>query len=603
MPLTPACDSPAQAEPDGTAAQARPLLSQASDFLKRGDLAACQDALERALAILPNQAEILAFLGNVLLLRGRAGEARRRLEASLALKPNRAPVLTRLAAACMAAGDTAAFQAALGQSLSLEPDNLESLRLWAAFRASRGFPRETIDACRRILRQAPRDAATLLRLGQAQQNLGEYPEAKQTYLALLALQPSDPAAADAVAGLATFLPWEVQGGQSPRRPTESPFGRFQAAAAERPGRFPGIRARLAWLEFRKLFHSLTFGAIWAATPASFEEWKGGRVNPSRFAPILGWLAGTDGAIEFDSPASLAMPEAFERLDLLHDRIRYELNREAGAWPARSLAAAPGAADAPSATPARPAPVDELRRELRAAPPSIRATLLDAGQADILCIVDRPAVGGGTFWEAAQWLFKIHHHLFALQPWRHRGPRVAFAAEIDGTAEVDFPPAIIRQGSWGPGGAATVRYHDGRVETAAAVGALQEVFEARLLSASDFRSPFHVGLWAESALSLPVLLHPGGDQGNLPEDYRTTLRGVAAVRAALDHWLAEQPQGETPIDRAANPGLAHEAQRLRLLLTVQDIRGLGLSDALLTEVRRIWACVRDQTFRIATQPLG
>jgi tetratricopeptide (TPR) repeat protein len=616
MPLPSPYDSPPRADAGSAPAQARLLLSQASGFLKGGDLPACQQALERALERAPGQAEILAFLGNVLLLRGRPGEARQRLEASLALKPDRVPVLTRLAAACMATGDSPAFQAALGQALSLQPNDLESLRLLAGFRASRGFQREAIDACRSILRQDPRDATTLVLLGQSQQSLGEYPEAKKAYLDLLALQPNDPSAAAAVAGLGTFLPWAFQGGQSQRSRAASPFVRFQALAAERPDRFPGVRARLAWMEFRKLFHSLTFGAIWAATPASFDEWKSDRVSPSRYAPILEWLAGTDGAIAFDPAESLSMPEAFGRLDLLHDRIRFELNREAGAWPVRSLAAPVGAGASPRQAPGRPEATDELSRELQAAPPSIRATLRDGGRADVFCLVDRPQVGGGTFWEAAQWLFQLHHSLFALDPWRHRGPRIAFASEIDGAAAVDFSPEVICRGVWHKGGEATVRYHDGIVETAAAVGALQEVFETRLVSASDFRSPFHLGLWAESAFSLPLLLPPDGgeagldlrdgsdgDHGDLPEGWQATLQGVAAVQAALGRWTAEQPAAETRLDRAANPGLAHEAQRLRLLLTAPDLRGLGLSDVLVTEVRRIWENVRDRTLRIAAHPAG
>jgi tetratricopeptide (TPR) repeat protein len=605
-------DPPACADPAVPADLARQVLSEASGFLKRGDLPACRATLERALELLPANPTVLAFLGNVLLIMGQGGEARQRLEASLAIKPNQIPVLTRLATACMATGDVGAFQAALSQALRLNPDDLDGLRLAAGFYSSRGLHRHAVGACQRILRQVPGDAASWSMLGQSHRTLGEYLEAKTAYVRRLALPPNDPAAWDAFLELGDLLQWEIQGGQSKPGSADSPFVHFQREAAERTDRFRGARARLAWMEFRKLFHSLALGPIWAAIPATLEEWKSIRVPRNRYAPICEWLSGTEAALAFESSGSLSMPEAFELLDILHDRIRFELHREIGGGRAPGSQSSLHQGDALPEPFSRDAAVNDLCQELRRAPSAIRATLLDGSMADrrieaglrdadVLCVVDWPQVGGGTFWEAAQWLFQLHHSLFAINPCLPRGPLIVFASEIDAAAEADLPAAILRRGVWCKGGAAEVRYHDGILEAVAAVGTFREIFETRLLSPSHLRSAYDVLLWAASALRLPVLLAPGEWAANA--DPQNALSQVSAVRTALGHWMTDRlPAGGT-IDRAMNPGLVREAHLLRLAPTPEEISALGLSDALMADVRQIWQYVRDQTLKAAFEPSG
>jgi tetratricopeptide (TPR) repeat protein len=507
----------------------------------------------------------------------------------------------------MATGDTAAFQAVLSQALRLNPDDRESLRLAMSFWSSRGLHRHVVEAGQRIVRQLPGDAAAWAMLGQSHRILGEYPEAKNAYSHLLAIAPNDPAATAAILELGVLLPWEIQGGQSKPGPADSPFALWQKLAAGQTDRFRGARARLAWMEFRKLFHSLALGPIWAAIPATFEEWKSLRVPRSRYAPIFEWLSGTEAAMEFESAGNLSMPEAFELLDLLHDRIRFELNREIGAGPASVFKSSDHQADALPEPFSRHAAVNDLCRELRAAPSSIRATVLygsladrgiDEGprDADLLCLVEWPQVGGGTFWEAAQWLFQLHHALFAINPCLPRGPVIAFASEIDGAAEADLPAAILRHGVWCKGGLAEIHYHDGILEAVANVGTFREIFETRLLSPSHFRSAFDVLLWASSALRLPHLPPPSG--WGASADPQHALSQVSAVRTALGRWMSERPPAGGTGDRAMNPGLLREAHLLRTTLTPEEIGALGLSDALMAGVRQIWQNVRDQTLKAA-----
>jgi hypothetical protein len=169
--------------------------------------------------------------------------------------------------------------------------------------------------------------------------------------------------------------------------------------------------------------------------------------------------------------------------------------------------------------------------------------------------------------------------------------VAFASEFDGAAEVDLPSAVLRKGAWCKGGYETAHYHDGIPEMVAAVGAHREVFENRLISTSSFHSAFDAMAWASSALRLPVLLNAGepGEAGivELPGDLLETLQNVSAVRSRIAGWITDRIATGTRVDEDANPGVAREANRLRVVLAAEDLRGLGLSDVLMADVRRLW----------------
>jgi hypothetical protein len=267
----------------------------------------------------------------------------------------------------------------------------------------------------------------------------------------------------------------------------SPFIQFAESAMRRPDVFPAIRFRLAWLEFRSLFNSLVNGPVWNAFPPTFNGWVASTVPSSRFDPIRRWLSGEDKEIAAAFPSEMPMVAAFAALERYHDIIRHGLKREIGRCAVRSVSPSRNTLGPLPVTFRRSDQVKLLCETLLCAPPSISSAMIHGSladglvaegfsDADVLCFVASPIHGRNTFWEAAQWLFKLNHRLFAINPCMHHGPMLAFADEANCAAEASLPSAILRNGFWLTGALNEVYYHDGLYEAVAVLKDFESYFE-------------------------------------------------------------------------------------------------------------------------------
>jgi hypothetical protein len=406
----------------------------------------------------------------------------------------------------------------------------------------------------------------------------------------------------------------------------SSFAFFCEAASNRPDVFPAITHRLAWLEFRRLFNSLINGPVCDATPSTVLKWQKSKVPRQRLDPLKRWLSPDAEADIKNLPDDVPMREAFEWLEYCHDSIRKELKQKIGPCTARSVAST---RTSPGPFPpgfSRQASVNRLCETLQSAPPSIAAALLHGSladglvsggfsDADVLCIVNNPVKGRHTFWEAAQWLFKLNHQLFAINPCMHHGPMIAFADEITCAAEASLPSAIIHNGYWCIGGFSEASYHDSLYENVSALTDFELYFEQHHLFVPDLRNAFDILWWTSSTLILPVLLHQAssgvsiykrecltGPLADFPKSLRSTLSSVSEVRVALGRWIAARLPAEKSVNLDANPGILLAEYRSKLRMSAEDMRALGLHDSLMSEVRRLWEHVRARVLEIGWRHL-
>jgi hypothetical protein len=392
---------------------------------------------------------------------------------------------------------------------------------------------------------------------------------------------------------------------------DTPFARFREIAINRQDVFPAIRFRQAWLEYKSLFSNLINGPVWNAYPGTLTEWEASCVPRAHFAKLALTAGPAAESIELPASANISLPAAFGLLEQFHDLIRRELEREAGYGTALPV---PPMRDRPGPLPPSFRRMDEvgnLMQALQAPPAAIAATLVHGSladglvaegfsDADVLCLIQSPVKGAHHFWEAARWLFKLNHRLFAVNPCMHHGPMIVFASEIKCAAEASVPSAIIRNGFWCHGGIDQINYHDGLYEGVAAWEVFEFYFEAHHLFVSDLKNAFDALWWTSNILILPILLHQTQNGrsiykrdclvGPLPADLQAfgeILAEVSAVRLRLGQWINSRLPAAGLIDEEANPGAIVADHRDLLRMTPADIRSLGLDDALMRAGQHLW----------------
>ncbi len=235
---------------DGAERIYRALLDDNSDLIpalhllgsvhgQRGELSDAAACLERALALAPEDVDILADLANVRRLQARPDDAARLLEAAVGLEPERAALQHALSGLYLESGDTKAAISCLERTVALDsghadahndlgaaylesgryaeaqrlleaaarlrPDSPVAYRNLANLFSRLGEPARSVQYYREALERAPEDHEIRTRLAGALLQIGDSAAALKEYRALAERKPGDAQAWSRLAEIAARL--------------------------------------------------------------------------------------------------------------------------------------------------------------------------------------------------------------------------------------------------------------------------------------------------------------------------------------------------------------------------------------------------------------
>ncbi len=235
---------------DGAERIYRRLLDDNSDFIpalhllgsvhgQRGKLSDATACLERALALAPDDVDILVDLANVRRLQGRPDDAARLLESAVGIAPERAALHHALSGLYLERGDTKAAISCLERTVALEnshadahndlgaaylesgryaeaqrlleaaarlrPDSAVAYGNLASLFSRLGEPARSVQYYRQALERAPEDHEIRMRLAGALLEIGDRTAALKEYRALAERKAGDAQAWTRLAGIAAKL--------------------------------------------------------------------------------------------------------------------------------------------------------------------------------------------------------------------------------------------------------------------------------------------------------------------------------------------------------------------------------------------------------------
>jgi len=147
------------------------------------------DALQRAAALSPEDAEIQSNLGLAWLEAGKHELAEQRCRAAIALKPEFAEAHANLGNIFRAMGRLSEAEASYREACMLRPRFAELHSNWASVLRSQGHPAEAVSHCQQALELKPTLVAAHCNLGNALRDLGQTEAAIAAYRRALELNP------------------------------------------------------------------------------------------------------------------------------------------------------------------------------------------------------------------------------------------------------------------------------------------------------------------------------------------------------------------------------------------------------------------------------
>lgn len=159
-----------------------------------GNAAAAIQLTQRSLRLLPLQAGSLTQLGDLFAAQGRTVDARRSFEAAIAADPTSGAPLERYGAWLLSQREVQPALQHLQAAMTLEPERSPAV---FALLVLAGFDD------RRIAAALPRNAQVLLRFAQYATTTGALPLAAEAYAAVLAIEPGNAVARNALLALRT----------------------------------------------------------------------------------------------------------------------------------------------------------------------------------------------------------------------------------------------------------------------------------------------------------------------------------------------------------------------------------------------------------------
>jgi len=178
------------------------LVDIASAQLRINDVAGAAYSLGKALQGQPNFVPAMALMSTVDLLQNNAASAEQRAKEIIQLHPKAAIGYGLLADVAASRGQSAAQIDALRRAYELEPRPGNLVRLFRALTATPDGSKAATDLAQNWIKTHPKDVTMHKALGDAYARAGNYPNARRSYEAALAQQPTD---AEALNNLANVL--------------------------------------------------------------------------------------------------------------------------------------------------------------------------------------------------------------------------------------------------------------------------------------------------------------------------------------------------------------------------------------------------------------
>ena len=187
------------------ATRARARLTLASLLALAGEFETAETEVDAVLAISPEDAEALALRGRILLERGDPERALADLQRANTRRPGNASTLMMLAAANARLGREAIAEDNLSEAVRASGYAREPLERYLAFLLRRGRAESAEDVLAKAFAARGENADLLAAQGRVRLAQGDWAGAERTAEALIAMNPSGPAAASAERLLARAL--------------------------------------------------------------------------------------------------------------------------------------------------------------------------------------------------------------------------------------------------------------------------------------------------------------------------------------------------------------------------------------------------------------
>ncbi len=176
---------------------------------ERADRNATEDAIELYQSYLnrkPRDAHALNNLGVALSKLGRYGEAEKRFRDAVGAKSNYPDAHSNLGALLRGRGQLKASESSLRRALKLNANHIDARVGLGLTLLSLGRPADAKPHLERVLRAAPTNTAALLGMGQIASSEGRFEDAESLYKHVTEIQPNEPSAWAALAGLRRMTP-------------------------------------------------------------------------------------------------------------------------------------------------------------------------------------------------------------------------------------------------------------------------------------------------------------------------------------------------------------------------------------------------------------
>jgi tetratricopeptide (TPR) repeat protein len=170
------------------------FLRAGLELMRSDDYAMAADAFRKALALDPENLEVLNALGVALADQGKSDEAIAQYTEALRLDPDNIAAHTNLGAALTAQGKAEEGLAQYAEVVRLEPDSAPAHYNFAVVLGRQGRFEQAVAELRETLRLDPNHATAHNDLGMALARQGRLDEAEEQHRAAVALQPKSPSA-------------------------------------------------------------------------------------------------------------------------------------------------------------------------------------------------------------------------------------------------------------------------------------------------------------------------------------------------------------------------------------------------------------------------
>lgn len=189
MKAIPPGSAPVEAPAPKVVERATQWMSEADRQVQAGNLSAACQAVQEAAKLLPEDAQIMQNLGNLLLFANDLNGAWEQFAMASWLQPMNPDPLVKRASVCLRLGQLPEFEAALMRVFQLSPKHPDAHLLLAELNLRQGRSEQAGRGFQEVLQSRPDDVRALAGLGKCLAEAGEADAARALFERVLALEP------------------------------------------------------------------------------------------------------------------------------------------------------------------------------------------------------------------------------------------------------------------------------------------------------------------------------------------------------------------------------------------------------------------------------